>query len=305
MPVSPKLFKNFWSFAEICFVALLLSPISSAWAESDEREGIVVWQIEAKSKAALRYTNSLSAYLATEVEKRSGMKVISDADVKMILQGVELRQRCGADGSVSCMAEIGAALGVPETVSGDLDRVGTYWILNLRRINVRKAEVIKRTSRKVKGGVEYLIDNMPEMAAELFGNDSGNFMMSTRSDDESGGGAVSSQAQSSGRSGYNIAGYATFFSGLAIAGVGGFAHWKMLDEKSTYEDSRAENSSAKDSFETWKTVNIAAYATGGALMLTGIVLWIVDPGPKANDENVIVGIAPQKNGIAVGFSKRW
>ncbi len=294
------------AFIKFCFFVFLFMTISPVFAESDNREGIVVWQIEAKSKAALRYTNSLSAYLATEVEKRSGLKVISDADVKMILQGVELQQRCGVDGSVSCMAEIGAALGVPETISGDLDRVGTYWILNLRRINVRKAEVIKRTSRKVKGGVEYLIDNLPEMAAELFGDGSGSFLMMGRSDDESlnaDGSVIESSERS--RSGYSIAAYTTFFTGLAVAAAGGVAHWKMLDEKSAFEDSRAANESSKNSFETWKTVNIASYAAGGALMLTGIILWIVDPGPGSSSDTVSVGFVPHDQGVTVGLSKRW
>lgn len=147
------------------FLLLLISSV--AFAE-DTSKGIMVWQLEAKTGVSMNDIVSISGLLTAKVETYSGRKVVSEADIQTILKGEETRQKCGMEGT-NCIAEIGAALGVPEAVSGDVGRVGTIWVLNLRRINIRTAEVSGRTSRQMDGEIDDLMLVIPGAVAELFG----------------------------------------------------------------------------------------------------------------------------------------
>lgn len=150
---------------------LVALPCSASPLFADEaRQGIVVWRIEKKQGVSEEEIDSISGFVASEVERHSGGKVISESDIETIFKGEEKKQQCGADSS-SCLAEIGAALGVPEVVAGDLGRVGNFWFLNLKRIDVRNATVIKRASRNVEGDINVLIRVLPGAVAELFGKE--------------------------------------------------------------------------------------------------------------------------------------
>ncbi len=149
-------------------VGLLMAGGAQVCAAPTEQPGIVVWKLAANEGVKEEDINLISNFVTNQVAKYSGSKVISEADIHTILKGVEKRQECGVE-DTSCVAEIGAALGVPEAVSGDIGRLGTIWVLNLRRINVRTTEVIGRSSRQVEGEVDDLVLAIPSAAAELFG----------------------------------------------------------------------------------------------------------------------------------------
>lgn len=147
------------------FILFFLSSLAFA---KDSSKGIVVWQLETKGGASQANVDLISGFVAAEVEKYSDRHVISEADIQTILKGEGKKQQCGVD-NTGCIAEIGAALGVPEAVSGELGHVAGFWMLNLRRINVRKATVTGRSSRQVEGLLNELIRMIPEAVAELFG----------------------------------------------------------------------------------------------------------------------------------------
>ncbi len=60
-------------------------------------------------------------------------------------------------------------MATPQAISSDLGRLGSHWMLNLRRINVKNAQVVARSSRKVYGNLDDLILSLPSAVAELFG----------------------------------------------------------------------------------------------------------------------------------------
>jgi len=130
--------------------------------------GVMVWRLEPKTGVSEADIDSISGIVVAAVEQYAGQKVLSEGDIATMVRGEELRQQCGAD-DTSCMVEIGMAMGVPQAVSGDLGRVGSLWVVNLRRINVRTAEVMGRISRQVPGQIEDLVMALPGVVAELFG----------------------------------------------------------------------------------------------------------------------------------------
>ncbi len=158
-----------WRWIGIVFPVLcFFFAVNVVHAGENIRPGIVVWKLSANQEVNEEDVNLLSNFVANQVAKYSGYKVISEADIWTILKGEETRQRCGVN-DTSCVAEIGNALGVPEAVSGDIGKIGSYWMLNLRRINVHSADVVGRSSRNVEGSVDNLIRVLPGAVAQLFG----------------------------------------------------------------------------------------------------------------------------------------
>ncbi len=280
-------------------MAMFWSPLPVC--ADDTGQGIVVWRIAAKSGVSEKDIDSISGFITFEVEKASGMKAVSDADIKTMLDGEVRKQQCGADGT-SCIAEIGSALGVPEAVSGDLGRMGDYWILNLRRINVRTATVIGRSGKQIKGDVNALIEAIPNAVAELFGKSS------TAPPKPETASKPVDQVETSDKppmSTLNKAAFGTFFSGVGLVALGGIGHWQMDKAKS---DGAAGDPDAEDSFNTWKGVAATGYAIGGALMATGAVLWILDASGKKKDGGKTAfqfGVSPTEHGFSACLWGRW
>jgi len=227
---------------------------------AQEKQGIVVWQLEAKTGVSQADVDSLSGYVTSEVEKYSGLSVISQADIRTVLQAEETKQKCGEEGDTdSCLTEICNALGVPEAVSGDLGRVGDLWILYLRRVDMNSVKVIKRSSRKTSGDITALVNALPGAVAELFGKK-----------------ADEPPPQKQGMSEMEIGAYSTFFPGAAFVVFGVVGSFQVKQAKEDYDES---------AHSTWSALSIAGYAVGGAAMLTGALLWILDAqGVGAKDQ---------------------
>ena len=131
---------------------------------------LMIWRISAKSGVTDSVADSITGYLSMVVEKMTGATVVSESLIKTVLDGEELAQKCG-DEENSCIADIGNALGIEEAFSGDLGKIGQTWMLNLRRIDNRKVEVIKRASYSMKGEIDTLIEALPSIIAELYDQD--------------------------------------------------------------------------------------------------------------------------------------
>ena len=347
----------------VCMLVLALwAPLwaSRAAAAEKRNQRIVVWRLEAKSGVSKADVASLSGYISTEVERSSGLRVISEGDVDTMLKGEEKRQQCGG-GDAGCIAEIGNALGVPEAVSGDLGRVGEFWFLNLRRIDVRHAEVIKRSSRKVRGDINAMIEVIAPAVAELFEGveppatptpagtlsvDSdpsgatvlmdGTALGTTPCASEAPAGkhgvevhlqgyeretqsVIVQPEQTTGLSlklkreypmnPYKKWGHISFWSGLgvtALAGGIGFGLGAKYADDYQNQTSGSINS-LRDTSETMTGLGYAGIALGGAMMITGVVLWVLSPGDESwwRDHQPGVGVAGDGDAAVLSFSGRW
>ncbi len=334
---------------------------------AERHAGIVVWKLQANKGVDETDVNLISNFVTNQVAKYSGNKVVSEADVQTILRGEETRQKCGVE-DTSCMAEIGAALGVPEAVSGDIGKIGDYWMLNLRRINVRTAEVIGRSSRNIKGDVNILIESLPGIVAELFGKtvasapltksesksmaspvveigqlivktepsgatlfidgkekgttpfnrkmDMGEHKLEVKLEGyKTAKGSVEVDSQKATRlnlilerdypmNPYKKYGYVMFFTGFGLAAFGGIATWQA---KVAANDYKSGNWSAKDRNSGWTAGMGIGYGVGGALMVTGIVLWVLSPGDETwwKKHSASAGLAMDENGTMVTLGGRW
>ena len=107
---------------------------------------------------------------------------------------------------------------------------------------------------------------------------------------------------------YKIAAYSTFFSGLALVGVGGIGTWQTDEARKEYNkqvDTGYEGDYIRKQHENWKYASISCYAIGGSLVVTGILLWIFDPGVPENAGHASFGLMPDNHGFTASLVKTW
>ncbi len=304
---------------------LLQASASPAGAAEEKKQRILVWRIIAGSGVTDKDINSLTGWLASEVENASSKSVISESDIEAILKGEEKKIQCAGNEDV-CVAELGSALGVPEVITGDLGRVGDIWILNLRRLDAKKVVVLKRVSRKAKGEITAMVEAISGAVRDLFfdkdaekkdgtavikQNDPEPKKKETTEEEElkkifggkegDSAGLITKESkvkEEKEQSPYSIAGFTSLFVGVGVAAFGGLSMWMMNEKAQSYYDDG--DKSDKSAHSTWKYLTIGGYATGGAMIITGIILLAADPGvkpkeaPKEQNENssVSFGAAP-------------
>lgn len=144
---------------------------SDADETNDKGRAIVVWRTENKEGLSESFITSLSGVISAEVERSSGLRVVSEGDLARVLEVQEKKQRCSADASNSgsCLTYVAEALRAPRAVTSDLARFGSYWVLNLQLLDVNKVEVLGRVSRRLSGKENVVLDAIPKAVAELFG----------------------------------------------------------------------------------------------------------------------------------------
>ncbi len=109
-------------------------------------------------------------YLTTELKKVKGYSVLCRDDVARMLEYRAGKQTFECDND-SCISEIGGVLGTELVVAGDIGQMGSRYMMDIRLIDISKAETVNRVSRSVKGDIRLFADLMPEMAGELLFSD--------------------------------------------------------------------------------------------------------------------------------------
>jgi TolB-like protein len=112
----------------------------------------------------------LTESLAGEVEAVSGCSVVSQADILAMLDFERQKAVC-TDGSDSCLAEVGQALGAERVVAGTVGKLGSEYVLTVRLMNVRKGVVEQRVEEAVSGAPSRLRHTAKNAGRRLFGAD--------------------------------------------------------------------------------------------------------------------------------------
>lgn len=154
---------------------LLLSSLATASTTTaqpldDDGCRIIVLEIKGQNlhpeerELPLLFTDTVTQ----EVAEVSGCQVVSQDELRELLSLEADRLSCGAE-SVSCIAEIGAALGAELVVSGSLGRVGDHFQVSTRLLHSRDGQVRARSQRSVTEGEQGLRPAVRNAVRELFG----------------------------------------------------------------------------------------------------------------------------------------
>jgi hypothetical protein len=128
---------------------------------------IVALDLQAQGNAPKRLAQALSPLLIAELARREGMSVISQDDVRALLELEAEKQLVGCD-DAGCMADIAGSLGAELLCSSKIALVGKEYVVSLTLLQVDGAKVVRRSTGRAKGGEEVASEAVLSAVHELF-----------------------------------------------------------------------------------------------------------------------------------------
>ena len=110
---------------------------------------------------------ALTSVMLNELSRIEGMSVISQADVRALLELEANKQGLGCS-EAGCMTEIAGSLGAELMVSPSLSRVGSTYVASLVLIRVERAKVARRAEGRAKGAEDVAAEAMTAAVHNLF-----------------------------------------------------------------------------------------------------------------------------------------
>jgi hypothetical protein len=132
---------------------------------------IVVLDVKPRVGVSNELAQAVTDDVVVEIRKRAkGISVVGAEEIRSMLGHEQERQKMGCQ-EVSCLAEIGGAMGAATLVIGTLARFGTTYLLTLQVVNVRAARVEREASLKISGkNDESLLGGVAKAVAQIFPN---------------------------------------------------------------------------------------------------------------------------------------
>ncbi|SVE03647.1 uncharacterized protein METZ01_LOCUS456501, partial [marine metagenome] len=94
---------------------------------------------------------SLSKVVSREAEATRGFEVISWQDIVQMLGFEGQKQALGCNEEMSCLAEIGGALGVDYVSYGSVMKVGDTFVIQMELVDMNSARNVGRVLREYDG----------------------------------------------------------------------------------------------------------------------------------------------------------
>lgn len=114
-----------------------------------EPQTILVLDLTSGPDVPPNLPRTLSDQLAVQVRQSNpDARVLGMEDVRsmMALQAQRSRLNCQ---DVSCLAEIGGALGAKEVVNGSISRIGSNYVLTVKRVNAKQVKVLADSTQQI------------------------------------------------------------------------------------------------------------------------------------------------------------
>jgi hypothetical protein len=153
------------------FVAFAVLSGQAAVSRAEEKPKLAVLDLQATGVEP-ELIPTLTEILTVEIDSIGKHKVIAGRDIQSML-GFEKQKDLVGCTDASCLAEIGGALGVEMLVVGHIGKVGSTYVVNIKLINIRKAETESRVYETVRGEVDTLIESVRSAAHKLLASAAG------------------------------------------------------------------------------------------------------------------------------------
>ncbi|MEE8410162.1 MAG: hypothetical protein V3T05_11190 [Myxococcota bacterium] len=146
--------------------ALVLATIALAGAPGVEEVRIAVPDMTL-SGVDENLGRILTEIVTTEMSNLEGVSVIGSSDIATMLGFEQQKLLLSCSDDVSCIAEIGGALGVDLLLVSDLGLVGKTYVINLKLIDTTEVKVLKRVYKVVPGEPDALIEAVRDLLPEV------------------------------------------------------------------------------------------------------------------------------------------
>jgi hypothetical protein len=147
-------------------VAATLTVLSLLFCVTGQEAGTLNVAVqELKGKGLEQSAASIvSDRLRAEMINTQVFRVMERAEMQTVLKEQGFQQSGACDES-SCLVEVGQMLGVDRMVAGSVGKVGGFYTISLRVINVATAEILYTVNVDLRGGIEEVISGLAKDAA--------------------------------------------------------------------------------------------------------------------------------------------
>jgi len=279
-------------------LALLFLPSGIVSAQAKKPQALptlIVFDIVTEKGVEKSTGNMLTEVVIDRIAGLGRYIVIGQKDIDKMMAWEEKKQLQGCN-DTSCLVQIAGALGAHYYIEGSIGVIGNQYIITLKQIDALVVKVITRRTDTVNKDETTLVQSMKNMV---------DFIFTGKAVDKK---PVSPKLLTDMGMGF-------LFSGVGVVAIGGV--FQGLSVKA-HNDANSEKDPQKmadqlSRMDTYKSVAIAGYATGGALAVTGAVLWIygaVSKPPKSKEPvkaKVSYFVTPAISGdaVGIGLSGNW
>ena len=287
-----------------CKGILCLYAIMAVFAVRFARAGgkeklpkMVVMDLKAERGLDPGLVKLLNELLLTELQKVGRWQVIGGSDIAGMLKLSEQKQMLGCN-DIGCLVDLGGALGADKLVATNIGKIGNFYLVNVKIIDIARATVDRRVSYRVRGVEDALMKAITNSVDRLaYGKDAKGAETPSDVSLE----RVASTAPGGRASTMNTLGHALFWSGcgaiaLGFAGLG-------ISYKAA-RDYEGGDVGAKSTSQTWSRVMWAGFGVGGAAVAAGVILWLLEPESAGESETALVP-ATDGTGAMLTFTGRW
>jgi len=281
-------------------LASLAAPVAAA-----PKPKMVVLDLVAERGIEDAVVRLLNELLLTEFAKSRQYEILGGSDVRAILDVESQKAVMGCD-DATCLAEIGGALGADFLAASNIGRIGDYYLLNVKILDVRSARVVKRWSEQVEGLENKLMAAVRTTVAAVGEEEPGGsednktsetivaLSVPTETETEAVAESEASSLHTPGLLPITLwaAGGAAIITGV-IFGVKAKSHFDNA--------SNPDFDGGAHELEPGRTAQVVAnvsYGVGGAALAAGVLTWLL----LGDDEAATVALAPTFGPAGTGLA---
>jgi hypothetical protein len=220
--------------------------------QAAEPERIVVTPLQAQRLVDEGLVVLLGDLMLTELDK-TDYKVLGYSDMEAMLDNEAQKSLADCE-FTSCLAELGDAMGANLLLHSNLGKIGEMYLINLKLIDVEKAAVRKRVTRRVTGDEGTLVNELAAAVAELMEREPPPPIVR-----ESGGGLMP----------WAIGGTGVVLGLAGVAAGVSFGVLAVNELKFSPADPRYEE--ARQSAQGFATASTVSWIAAGAVTAAGVV----------------------------------
>ena len=263
-------------------------PVALAWLQLALLAGpapqrLAVMAIKPEGGTSGTVAEAVTQAVVSEVRRQSkGYSVIGWGEIKALVAMEKDKQQLGCD-QVSCLAEIGGAIGAASIVTGTLTRIGNLYLLALRRVDVRHAQILKEGTERVGSANEGdLLDAVTRAVHQLFpGTPLPERLGVDASQQAAGEASTAEAAPHSHLLGISLIAATAVAGGVSLYGVLGpingyqseYSQTSAAAGKSTAPYTSTRLQSDYQSAQTWQIVSSVLVAVAVGTLVGGIFTW--------------------------------
>jgi hypothetical protein len=255
-------------------VILLLLIVGGATARAQPeatiaRPKLAVLDLKAERGLDQGLVKLLNELLLSEFTRAQMFEVVGGSDIDSMLKFEEKKRLFGCT-DISCLSEIGGALGVEKIAVASIGKVGTQYLTNVKIIDVRLSRVDGRVSHKSPGSEDALMQAITTTVREL---------LKARGGVSEPVPTVTKEAEPAGIGVLPITLWSTGGAGLAAGLVFGFLAKEHQDNAN--DPGFVGGQLEIDKARTDQLVANIAFGVGGACLVAGLLVWLLsDSGPE-------------------------